>query len=282
MKFIKQLLKQKEVIMSFIKLDRSIVDSYCFANPNHLKIWIWMLTKANFKSKFAKLKISKSFITIEVKRGQFIFGRLKASEELDMSESIIRRTLDKFISIGQIKVEKTSHYSIITICNYESYQSKTAETDQPTTNQEPTNDQARTEQEPTNDQPTTTSKEGLEGEESKESNKYLYENFDELPSNYIQSVIEQFKIQKQQTISSDEILKMWDVFKLQNLTGTNFYNNEYAVYKHFVNWIKNQNFNNGTNSKSTTKNRTTADERFEFYTNYASQFSDGSDEIKKD
>jgi hypothetical protein len=79
---------------------------------------------------------------------------------------------------------------------------------------------------------------------------------------------------------------MWDIFKLQNLTGTKFYNNEHSVYQHFVNWIKNQNFNNGTNSKSinkpTSKNRTPADERFEFYTNYASQFSDGSDESKKD
>ena len=273
--------------MSFIKLDRNIVDSYCFANPNHLKMWIWMLTKANFKSKFAKLKISKSFITIEVKRGQFIFGRLKASEELDMSESIIRRTLDKFISIGQIKIEKTSHYSIITICNYESYQSKTSETDQPTTNQEPTNDQPTTEQEPTNDQPATISKEGLEckeGEEgieylSKKNNHFVFSDFNKLPNNYIQSVIEQFKIQKQTIITSDQVNSMWDVFKLQNLTGTKFYNNEHSVYQHFVNWIKNQNFNNGTNksnSKSISSISSVASANFEALRNWADQFSDDS------
>jgi hypothetical protein len=245
-----------------------------------------MLTKANFKSKFAKLKISKSFITIEVKRGQFIFGRLKASEELDMSESIIRRTLDKFISIGQIKIEKTSHYSIITICNYESYQSKTSETDQPTTNQEPTNDQATTKQDPTNDQATTISKEGLEGEEykegqeeqeylSKKNNHFVFSDFNGLPDNYNRSVIEQFKIQKQTTISSEQVKSMWDVFKLQNLTGTKFYNNEHSVYQHFVNWIKNQNFNNGTNKQSPAIS-SVASANFAELTNWADQFSDDS------
>lgn len=259
--------------MSFIKLDRSIVDSYCFANPNHLKIWIWMLTKATFKKSYPKLKASKGFITVELNRGQLLFGRLKASEELDMSESVIRRTLDKFVQIGQIKVEKTNLFSIITICNYDSYQNNTSETDQPTTSEEPTIDQPSANQEPSLDQPRTTSKEGLEGEESKESNKYIYENFVELPSNYIQSVIEQFRIQKQQPISPDEILSMWDVFKLQNLTGTNFYNNEYAVYKHFVNWIKNQNFNNGTN-KQPPAISSVATANFEALRGWSDQFSD--------
>lgn len=261
--------------MSFIKLDRCIVDSYCFVNPNHFKIWVWMLIKANFKTNFAKIKVSKGIITIEVKRGQLIFGRLKAAEYLNLSESVIRRTLDKFEKLGQIKIEKTSHYSIITICNYDSYQNITDETDQPTTKLEPSLDQASASQEPTNDQPTTISKEGLEGEECKESNKYIYENFIELPSNYIQSVIEQFKIQKQQTILPDEILSMWDVFKLQNLTGTNFYNNDYAVYKHFVNWIKNQNFKNGTN-KQPAAISSIATANFEALRNWSDQFSDDS------
>lgn len=270
--------------MSFIKLDRNIVDSFCFANPNHLKIWIWMLTKATYKKSYPKLKVSKGFITVELNRGQLLFGRLKASEELDISESIIRRTLDKFEQLGQIKIERTNLFSIITICKYDTYQSNTCETDQLTTNQEPTNDQALANQEPTNDQPTTIYKEGLEGEEGEEclegeeilfikSGNFVFSDFNDLPSNYIQSVIEQFKIQKQQTISSNEITSMWEVFKLQNLTGTKFYNNEHSVYQHFVNWIKNQNFKNGTN-KQPPSISSVASANFEALRNWSDQFSD--------
>ena len=77
---------------------------------------------------------------------------------------------------------------------------------------------------------------------------------------------------------------MWEGFKLQYLNGSESYKNEEEVYKHFINWIKKQDFNNGTN-KSNSKNtsgKSPADERFEFYTNYASQFGDGSNESKED
>lgn len=154
--------------MAFIKIDRELINSYCFANPNHLKIWIWLLIKANFKKTYAKLKVSKGYITVEVNRGQLIFGRLKASEELDISESIIRRTLDKFVELKQIKIEKTNQFSIITICKYDSYQSNILENDQPTTTQEPTNDQPTTNQQPHNDHATAIYKEGKEGKEGKE------------------------------------------------------------------------------------------------------------------
>lgn len=159
--------------MAFVKLDRELINSYCFANPNHLKIWLWLLIKANFKKTYAKLKVSKGYITVEVNRGQLIFGRLKASEELDISQSIIRRTLDKFVELGQIKVEKTNQFSIITICKYDSYQNNNCEIDQPTTTQRPTNDQPMTKQQPHIDHTTATSKEGLEGKEGKEKESTL-------------------------------------------------------------------------------------------------------------
>ena len=46
---------------------------------------------------------------------------------------------------------------------------------------------------------------------------------------------------------------MWEIFKIQNLTGDNWYNNENEVYKHFTNWLKNQKFE--TNGKSIAEKR---------------------------
>jgi hypothetical protein len=74
---------------------------------------------------------------------------------------------------------------------------------------------------------------------------------DELPEQYIQSSIEQLKIQKDTSINRDQVIAMWAIFKAQNLSSGKYYNNEHEVYRHFSNWIKNQKFEK--NGKSTTK-----------------------------
>ena len=79
--------------MSFIKIDRDILNSYCFANSNHLKIWLWLLVKANYKVAYVSLKIGKGCTTIKIDRGQLVFGRFKAEEELGLDGSLIYRAL---------------------------------------------------------------------------------------------------------------------------------------------------------------------------------------------
>lgn len=97
------------------------------------------------------------------------------------------------------------------------------------------------------------------------SKKFISLDFSELPEHYTNSIIEQFKIQKQKTIISKQVNDLWEVFKIQNLTGEEFYTSENKVYLHFVNWIKKQNFENGTN-------KPTAEEKFNFYKNYSDRF----------
>jgi hypothetical protein len=68
----------------------------------------------------------------------------------------------------------------------------------------------------------------------------------EVPAAYVKSAIEQAKITKGQTIDEEKVLGMFSVFKVQNLTGVKWYQDERAVLSHFLNWLKSQNFNNGT------------------------------------
>jgi hypothetical protein len=72
--------------------------------------------------------------------------------------------------------------------------------------------------------------------------KFLSNDFNDLPEQYIFSSIEQIKIQKQQTITKDQVAKLWETFKLEKLTGEDFYQSESKVYQYFVNWIKKQKF----------------------------------------
>jgi len=72
--------------------------------------------------------------------------------------------------------------------------------------------------------------------------KFLSNDFNDLPEQYIISSIEQIKIQKQQTITKDQVQKLWETFKLEKLVGEDFYQSESKVYQYFVNWIKKQKF----------------------------------------
>ena len=126
--------------MAWVKIDKKIIDSYCFSNPISLKIWVWMLVKANYKKSFASLKIGKGYTTIEVDRGQLLFGRHRAESELNIDGSTICRHLKRFEELGQINVVPNNQYSVITICKYNDYQSINDEDEQPTNNQRTTNE----------------------------------------------------------------------------------------------------------------------------------------------
>ena len=70
--------------MGHFNLDRSIIDHAVFAQPIALKIWIWCLAKASWKKRSIPLKIGKGEIIVDINPGQFIFGRFKAEESLNI------------------------------------------------------------------------------------------------------------------------------------------------------------------------------------------------------
>jgi len=125
-----------------ILLHRRLLESYIFSNEVDLKIWIWLLLKARHKSGFAELNSGKGKRTIRLKRGQLIFGRNKAQETLGIAGSTIVRHLEKMKAEKMILIEVDTQYSIITICNYDSYQQSGTKSEQPTDNQRTTNGQA--------------------------------------------------------------------------------------------------------------------------------------------
>lgn len=97
--------------------------------------------------------------------------------------------------------------------------------------------------------------------------KFLSSDFAELPEHYLTTSIQLIKIQKKIDLTNDEVFKMWEVFKTQNLTGETHYNSENKVYLHFTNWLKTQKFENG-NSK--TRQQTT-NEALEYITSKGSE-----------
>ena len=119
----------------FINLHRTLLDSMIFSSQTGLKIWIWLLLKASFKKRYVSLKIGKGETTVTIERGQLIFGRYKAEEELSIDGSTVYRWMKKLEENGMISIESNNQYSIITICNYDTYKWENTKEEQPMNNQ---------------------------------------------------------------------------------------------------------------------------------------------------
>lgn len=128
--------------MSFIKLDRKIVDSQVFAHDGQFRFWIWLLTQANYKTRFATIKIGAGQSTVEVKRGDLIFGRNSASSVLNVKPATLYVWLQKFSDMKMIELKSSKHFTIVTICKYDEYQAE--ETTKLATNAQPISDHLAT------------------------------------------------------------------------------------------------------------------------------------------
>ena len=119
----------------FMFISREKIDDFEWSNnPNVFYVFFKLLFKASYKD--------KKWEGVDIKRGQLVTGRVALSKELNVSEQVIRTCLDKLTKTGYINQQTTNRYTIITICNYDSWQVLPK-----TNNQQPTN-------EPTNNQPT--------------------------------------------------------------------------------------------------------------------------------
>lgn len=135
----------------WIKLHRQIIDSRCFANEGLFKVWMWCLLKANHKTNWIPIKTGRGESEVEVKEGQFIFGRKSAAKKLKMKPETVRSRMNKLKSIGNITMQSTTHYTIVSIVNWDTYQNEHQDNHQPT-------NQPSTNQTPSNHQPNTTDK----------------------------------------------------------------------------------------------------------------------------
>lgn len=110
----------------YIKLWRKSSDSGWFKNPNLWTFWCWCLTKASHK----EIDIIVGYQKVHLMPGDFIFGRRSASIELGMSERTIRTNLDSLRKRKNVTIKTTNKFSIISVINWDIYQSDKSTSDQ--------------------------------------------------------------------------------------------------------------------------------------------------------
>jgi hypothetical protein len=128
----------------WIKLHRSILDWEWYQDQNTFRLFTYLLLTANHKK--------TKFQGKSIERGQLITGRIALSEKTGLSQQSIRTCLERLKSTSEITIQVTNKFSLVTLTNYDSYQSSDDEstskvTSQLTNNQPATNQQSTTSKE---------------------------------------------------------------------------------------------------------------------------------------
>lgn len=111
----------------WIALQRKIQKSFVWANPYVLKLWLLIL----FKAGYSENKFLFNGKEVRVDRGQFVTGRVALASEYNegatrehmLSPTSINRWLKKFRDLGMVDIQSNARYSVITVINYDAYQS---------------------------------------------------------------------------------------------------------------------------------------------------------------
>ncbi|WP_103151391.1 DnaD domain protein [Staphylococcus aureus] len=107
----------------WISIDRSIQNHWLFKEKrtfSKFEAWIYLLMEANHS--MAKVPIGNQIVTVE--RGQRLTSILTLSDLFNWSRFKVKTFLDLLESDGMLEVKTTSKYTLITIVNYDFYQSE--------------------------------------------------------------------------------------------------------------------------------------------------------------
>ncbi|MCI8654557.1 MAG: hypothetical protein HFJ48_01600 [Clostridia bacterium] len=127
---------------TWISMHRKFKDWQWYKNINVKTLFIHLLLKANFKDNYWK--------DIEIKRGQVLTSIEHLSQETGLSVQQIRTAINKLKSTGEITIEATSKYSLITVEKYNIYQKNDKKITNKITNNVTINQQTNNKQVTTN------------------------------------------------------------------------------------------------------------------------------------
>jgi hypothetical protein len=176
----------------YIKLHRKTLKSLVFQNSKLFQLWLYCLLKASYKP--CEVLIGLQKITLEA--GQFVFGRKVASVDLDQTENSIYRHLKMLESLKNIEVKSNNKFSIVTICNWETYQSQEIE-----------NQQQIDSKSTTNRQQIDTYKNDKNNKNDKEDKKNIKKKIPEWKNNfqiYLSDAVSEFKIRAEDKLWLEE------------------------------------------------------------------------------
>ncbi len=192
--------------MAFIGIDREIEHHWIYQDPEYFKVWFEILLRTRYSKETEKKLIEGELVTIEY--GHFVFGRIKWSDRLKVSERRIRTLFEKLIKDGMIEVvNKYRKCSVYKVVNFAKYHVKNDQQSdqQPDQSQQgemdfgdQQTDQRATSERPAGDQRATTQEQSKQGNKENKVIKTLYgehvlltiEQFEKLNKDLSEPIVE--------------------------------------------------------------------------------------------
>lgn len=185
----------------YIGIDRGIVNHWIYKDPEYFKTWFEILYRARYSKETGTELIEGQLV--EVNYGEFIFGRIKWSDRIGISERRLRTLMDKLIADEMITlIKRAPKFSIYSVNNYAKYrqqndQQEDLEPQGFDSDGDQQNVQQTTSKRPANDQQVTTKEKGSNkvNKVKKETNKTYTPEFDEFWNVYPRKLgkVEAFK-----------------------------------------------------------------------------------------
>lgn len=101
----------------WVKLHRKLLEWEWYQDAHMVHLLVHLLLTASHEN--------REYKGLTIKRGQIVTSKKKLSEALNMSETSIMRRLRRLEVDHFVDLKVDQHGTIITICNYDSYQGKT-------------------------------------------------------------------------------------------------------------------------------------------------------------
>lgn len=98
----------------WIKLHRKLQKWEWYQDSKMVHLFIHLLFEANYED--------KKWMGVKIKRGQFATGLKALSKNTGISIQSLRTNLTRLEKTGEINRRSNNLFTVITICNYESYQ----------------------------------------------------------------------------------------------------------------------------------------------------------------
>ena len=105
--------------IGYITVPREIFDWRWFKKPKTAHLFIYLLLSANFED--------HDFEDIIIKRGQYVCTHERLSAETGLSPKEVRTALDNLKKTGDITIDTSRGYSLITVVEYERFASAATE-----------------------------------------------------------------------------------------------------------------------------------------------------------
>ena len=109
----------------FVKLERNILNWKWYGNANTMRVFIHLLLIANYED--------REFEQMVIRRGQAAVSYAHLADTLKLSIQQVRTAVEHLKSTGEITCRGCSKFTLITVNNYDAYQSVNRQSSKRTT-----------------------------------------------------------------------------------------------------------------------------------------------------